>query len=254
VIDWEEVRDLQLAYLKSGLANQDVPQDHAFFASLYRFATQNGVKYVLSGGNFATESIFPQSWHGDAMDVINLRAVHRKYGKAKLRHYPTISFFEYYFWYPFVKGMRTMRPLNFMPYDKNEAAAELSCKTGWRSYGRKHGESRFTKLFQNYYLPKKFGYDKRLPHLSSLIVSGQMTRDEALAMLAEPLYDPNDLTADIAFFCKKLGLTEREFCDIMAQPSHVYTDFPNWDRYKDFVRGVRGVIGRVLGREISVYS
>lgn len=155
VIDWEEMRDLQLAYLKSGLANQDVPQDHAFFASLYTFATQHGVRYILNGGNIATESIFPSSWHGDAMDAINLRAVHRRYGNAKLRHYPTISFFEYYVWYPFVKGMRTVRPLNFISYDKNKAIAELSSKTGWRSYGRKHGESRFTKLFQNYYLPKK---------------------------------------------------------------------------------------------------
>ncbi len=254
VIDWEEMRDLQLAYLKSGLANQDVPQDHAFFASLYTFATQHGVRYILNGGNIATESIFPSSWHGDAMDAINLRAVHRRYGNAKLRHYPTISFFEYYVWYPFVKGMRTVRPLNFISYDKNKAVAELSSKVGWRSYGRKHGESRFTKLFQNYYLPKKFGYDKRIPHLSSLIVSGQITRDEALAMLAEPLYDPSDLATDLAFFCKKLGLTEAEFHDIMAQPSHAYTDFPNWDRYKVVIKVAQGVVGRILGREVNVYS
>lgn len=254
VIDWGEMRDLQLAYLKSGLANQDVPQDHAFFASLYRFATQNGIKYILSGGNFATEAIFPPSWHGDAMDLINLRAVHRKFGNVKLRHYPTISFFEYYVWYPFVKGMRTVRPLNFMPYDKGKAIFELSSKTGWRSYGRKHGESRFTKLFQNYYLPKKFGYDKRLPHLSSLIVSGQMSRDEALVVLAEPLYDPSDLAADLAFFCKKLGLTESRFHELVARPNHTYSDFPNWDGYRAGAKAVQSVVGRILGREISVYS
>lgn len=254
VVDWEEMRDLQLAYLKSGLANQDVPQDHAFFASLYRYAVQNGVKYILSGGNIATESIFPQSWHGDAMDVINLRAVHRAYGKGRLRHYPTISFLEYYVWYPFVKGMRTVRPLNFMPYDKDEAIAELSHKVGWRSYGRKHGESRFTKLFQNYYLPEKFGYDKRLPHFASMIVSGQMTRDGALSELAKPLYDPEELAADLAFFCKKLGITRADFHDFMAQSSHVYSDFPNWDRRKAAVKIAQSMVGRLLGRDVSVYS
>src|SRR5690606_13365485 len=146
-----------------GLANQDVPQDHVFFASLYRYAVKNNVKYVLSGGNIATESVFPASWHGDAMDKINLLAVQKEFGTRKLKTYEMISLWEYYVMFPFIHGLRTFRPLNYIPYDKSEAVAELS-RTGWRPYGRKHGESRFTKLFQNYYLPKKFGYDKRRPH------------------------------------------------------------------------------------------
>ncbi len=232
VVDWEEMRDLQVAYLKAGVANQDVPQDHVFFASLYHFATSNNIRYILSGGNLATEGIFPQAWHGSAMDAINLKAIHAKYGERPLETYSTIGFFDYFFWYPFIKKMRTVRPLNFMPYDKQLAVKELE-QIGWRAYPRKHGESLFTKLFQNYYLPTKFGYDKRRPHFSSLIVSGQMTRDEALAKLQEPLYDPEELETDIEYFCKKLRITREQFDSYLTSPSHHHTDFPTWDgRYK----------------------
>src|SRR5574344_1797722 len=119
VIDWEEMKDLQLAYLKSGIANQDVPQDHAFFASLYHFATKHGVNYVVSGGNLATESIFPKAWHWSAMDADNLHAIHSKFGTKKLKNYKTIGFYELYFYYPFIKKMKTIRSLNFMPYIKS---------------------------------------------------------------------------------------------------------------------------------------
>lgn len=253
VIDWEEMRDLQLAYLKSSLANQDVPQDHAFFANLYQFAVDNKVKYILSGGNIATESIFPTSWHGDAMDAINLKAVHRRFGTGKLKQYRTISLMDYYLIYPFVYGMRTVRPLNYMPYEKQQAITALQA-TGWRPYGRKHGESRFTKLFQNYYLPKKFGFDKRRPHYASLVVSGQMTRDEALAALDEPLYDEKDLAADLAFFCKKLGISEAQFQQYMNEPNRHYTDFDNWDSRKQLIKALQNGYRRLRGRDINVYS
>jgi N-acetyl sugar amidotransferase len=202
VVDWEEMRDLQLSYLKAGIANQDVPQDHVFFASLYHFATKHGIRYILSGGNLATEGINPpHTWHHSAMDGINLSAIHKRFGERPLKSYSKINFFDYYLWYPIVKKMRTVRPLNYMPYVKSEALAELERTIGYKPYPRKHGESLFTKLFQNYYLPIKFGYDKRLPHLSSLIVSGQMSREEALESLAEPLYDSQELEIDIGYFC-----------------------------------------------------
>jgi hypothetical protein len=230
-----------------------VPQDHVFFASLYHFATSNGIRYILSGGNLATEGVFPKAWHGSAMDAVNLKAIHRRFGERPLKSYNTISFFEYYVWYPFVKKMRTVRPLNFMPYDKQSAIQELE-KIGWRAYGRKHGESLFTKLFQNYYLPEKFGYDKRRPHLSSLIVSGQMTRDEALVELAKPLYDPRELETDIAYFCKKLRIARPQFDEFMMAPSHHYTDFPTWEgRYRMLKRFQRWA-EVITGRRVSVYS
>jgi len=254
VVDWEDMRDLHLAYLHAGIANQDVPQDHIFFASLYHFATKNKIRYILSGGNLATEGVFPEAWHGSAMDAINLKAIHRKYGKRKLHSYKTISFFQYYIWYPFVKQMRTVRPLNYMPYDKAEALEELKKTVGYKPYARKHGESQFTKVFQNYYLPEKFGYDKRRPHLSSLIVSGQMTRDEAMLKLAEPLYDADELEVDITYFCKKLHITREEFNGFMSNPVNHYTDFKTWGgRYK-FLKKIQNIMARVMGKKITVYS
>lgn len=253
VIDWTEMRDLQLAYLKAGVANQDVPQDHAFFANLYKYAVENGINYILSGGNSATEGIAVEAWEGSAMDAINLRSIHRKYGTVPLRTYETIGFFDYYFVFPFLRGMRTLRPLNFMPYDKVMAIETLQT-IGWRPYGRKHGESRFTKFFQNHYLPEKFGYDKRKPHLSSLIVSGQLTREQALQALEEPLYDPQELAADRAYFCKKLGISDAELAGYMAAESHHYTDFPNWDSRQAVAKKAQSVLATRLGRRVQIYS
>lgn len=254
VVDWEEMRDLQLAYLRSGISNQDVPQDHIFFSSLYHFATSNGIRYILSGGNLATEGIFPTGWHGAAMDAINLKAIHRKYGERPLKSYKTIGFFEYYFWYPLVKKMRTARPLNYLSYDKNKAITELENTIGWRSYGRKHGESLFTKLFQNHYLPTKFGYDKRRPHLSSLIVSGQLTRAEAVEKLAEPLYDPQELEIDINYFCKKLRISRDQFDGFITGPKRDYSEFANWDDWHRRLKSAQKFLERLRGRRINVYS
>ncbi len=254
VVDWEEVRDLQVAYLKAGIANQDVPQDHVFFASLYRFATKNGIQHVLSGGNIATEGVFPKAWHWPAMDAINLRSIHRQYGSRPLRTYTTVSFFQYVFWYPFVKRMRTVRPLNYIPYNKELAIRELEQLMGWRSYGRKHGESLFTKLFQNYYLPVKFGYDKRRPQLSSLILSGQMKREAAVESLTEPLYDPRELEIDISYLCKKLRISRAQFDALMAAPSRHYDEFASWESRYRLLTSVREIVERVLGRRVKVYT
>lgn len=253
VIDWIEMRDLQLAYLKAGVANQDVPQDHAFFANLYKYAVDNGINYILSGGNSATEGIAVEAWEGSAMDAINLRAIHKKYGTVPLRTYETIGFLDYYFVFPFLRGMRTLRPLNFMPYDKAMAIETLQT-IGWRPYGRKHGESRFTKFFQNHYLPEKFGYDKRKPHLSSLIVSGQTTREQALKALDEPLYDPQELAADRAYFCKKLGISDAELRGYMAEENRHYTEFPNWDSRQAVAKKAQSFLTKRLGRRVQIYS
>ena len=144
VIDWEEMRDLQLAYLKAGLANQDVPQDHAFLG-LYQFAVKNKIKTVLSGGNFATESVFAKSWHGSAMDAINLKAVYRRYGSGRLKRYPLVSWIAYYLMMPFLHGMRVVRPLNYLDYNKDRAIKELQA-VGYRPYPRKHGRICFYQM------------------------------------------------------------------------------------------------------------
>lgn len=252
VVNWEDMRDLHLAYLRAGVSNQDVPQDHAFFAGLYHFATKNNIRYVLSGGNLATESILPAAWHGSSMDAINLKAIHKKYGDRKLKNYPTVSFFEYYIWYPLIKKMKVLRPLNFMHYNKHEALAELREVTGYKSYPRKHGESHFTKWFQNYYLPTKFNIDKRLPHFSSLIVSGQMTRAEVLKKLEEPLYDPLELEKDTDYICKKLRISRQEMESLISAKPHNYSDFSNWDKYYNFLRFIKRTISKFIGRDIKV--
>lgn len=254
VVDWEDMRDLHLAYLRAGIANQDVPQDHIFFASLYHYATQHDIAYVISGGNIATEGIFPNSWHGSAMDAINLKAIHKKYGERKLTNYKTISFFDYYIKYPFLKKLRTIRPLNFLPYNKEEALEELTKTVEYKPYQRKHGESIFTKLFQNYYLPTKFGYDKRRPHLSSLIVSGQMSRKDAILKLKEPLYDTNELEIDIIYFCKKLRISRTQFDELMLVETHNHRDFPTWERRRSVLKLFQNVSQKITGKKISIYS
>lgn len=253
VVDWEEVKDLQLAYLKAGVANQDVVQDHAFFANLYHFAVDNDIRYVINGGNIATESTFPSVWHHAAMDEISLKAIHKKYGQVSLRDYQTISFFEYYVYFPFVKKMTAVRPLNLMPYSK-EIALERLQAIGYISYERKHGESRFTKFFQNYYLPKKFNIDKRKSHLSSLIMSGVLTREQALEKINEPLYDEVELIEDKAFIAEKLGISVAELDKYVNEPGRHYTDFPNWDGHYALLKKVQSLATKVTGKKFNAYS
>lgn len=227
VINWEEMKDLQLSYFKSQLANQDVPQDHAFFATLYKVANQYNIKYFLTGGNFATESILPSSWGYNAMDATQLKAVHGQFGKIKLKEYTTVSFFYKYIYYPLIKKFKIIRPLDLMEYNKDEAKKIIMEKINWKDYGAKHHESRFTKFFQAHWLPSKFGFDKRRAHLSSLIVAGQTTRDKALEELKKPLYDEHELIEDIEFLSKKMGLSVEEFKNIMKMPNKTFRDYPS---------------------------
>ncbi|MBN1975157.1 MAG: N-acetyl sugar amidotransferase [Sedimentisphaerales bacterium] len=254
VIDWPEMRDLQVSFIKSGIANQDVPQDHAFFAALYSYAVQNKIKYVLSGGNFATECIFPKAWHHSAMDSRSLKSIHHKYGTIKLKYFPTVSFLQYYFYFPFIKRMKVVRPLNFMPYRRSDAIRELEETIGWRNYGRKHGESVFTKFFQNYYLPQRFGYDKRKPHLSSMILAGEISRAEALRELEKPLYDENELKEDMLYVTKKLGFSKEEFVNLMHEPVRTYADFPSDEAKYVMMKKLQSFIQNLFGKDLASYS
>ena len=254
VMDWQEIKDLQLAYLKSGVANQDVVQDHAFFASLYHFAVQHNIKYVISGFNISTESVLPKAWQHAAMDAINLKSIYRLFGKKKLLQYKTISFFEYFFYYPFIKGIEVVCPLNFMPYNKGESLKFLKEKINYKEYDRKHGESRFTKFFQNYYLPKKFNIDKRRPHLSSQILSKSLTRDEALRELQKILYDEIELSQDKAYIAKKLEISVDELDKLTYCKGVHYSEYANWDTGYKLVRKVKKLVQKVIGRNIKTYT
>ena len=237
-MNWEDMKNLQVAYFRSGVANLDIPQDHAIVVGRYLIAEKMKIRYILTGANYATESIFPTGWeHHSNRDGRNIKAIFKKFGNGeKLQDYKIMGVWYFYFYYPFIKRIRVIRPLNFIPYNKKEAIKELQEKTGWRPYGRKHGESVFTRFFQNYFLVERFGYDKRKPHLSSLILSGQMTREEALEELSKPLYDPKQLEEDKLYIRKKLGLTKEEFEDLLNIPRRKASEFSSNVRLIQFIK------------------
>ena len=253
VMHWPDMRALQLSYLKSGLANQDVPQDHIFSSLLVRTAKENNIKSILSGDNISTECIFPRSWHVAPIDGVNLRAIHRSFGDGNLVEYKSISVFDFYFWTPFIRGIRFFRPLNYLPYNKAAALELLKNEHGYRPYLRKHGESVFTKFFQNYYLPERFGFDKRKPHLSSLIVTGQISRQEALQMLQKPLYDANELKKDLSYICKKLLISEEEFFAYMNAPIKSYKEWENSDWLLKLMKAFQSTVRKLTGKQINPY-
>jgi N-acetyl sugar amidotransferase len=240
VIDWEEVQDLQRAYIRAGVANQDVPQDHAFFTILYQKTHEYNIKYFLSGGNCATESILPTSWGYNAMDATNIKSIHSLYGQQPLKTYPLLTFFKRYFYYRFVSKINIIRPLNYIPYNRDEAIKVLEKEMGWKNYGDKHHESRWTRWFQSHYLPSRFGFDKRKAHLSSMVMSGEITRKEALDKLKQPLYDENTLRIDEEFIIKKLNMEKHEFYECLHQKRRSYADFKNQEnvfKLKDKIKG-----------------
>lgn len=230
VVDWEEMADLQLAFFRASLANCDIPTDHGFLAVLYQSAALHGIKTIVSGGNVATEFILPTSWGYNASDLRHLKSVHARYGSRPLRNYPMLPFWKRYFWYPFVRGIKSVRLLDYMPYNKAQAKEVIRRELGWRDYGGKHHESVFTRFFQAYYLPVKFGFDKRRAHLSSLIVSGQMTREEALRELSQPTAPADLLARDKEFVAKKIGLTAGQFDALIASPPRSFREFASNER------------------------
>lgn len=228
VINWQEMQDLQLAFIKAGVAYADLPQDLAFFSAMYKFATKNKFKYVLTGANFATECVRqPLDWAYWATDLTYVRDVHRKFGTRPLKTMPMVSIFKYKIWDRIFHGMRVVKPLDMIPYVKADAVRELSEKFGWQTYAHKHHESRCTRFLESYWMPEKFGYDNRKAHFSSTILSKQMTRDEALAKLAQKAYDPAEIEHDIEYFATKLGISPAEFKQYMAGPNRSWRDFRN---------------------------
>lgn len=228
VVNWAEMKDLQLAFFKASVPHLDTPQDHAFFAALYNFAVKNGFKSILNGGNFSTECVNePSEWHYHASDLRQLKAIHRAFGTRPLRQFPTSDIFTYRIWYRYVKGLKVYKPLNCVPYIKQDAMQFLVDRYGWQPYAHKHYESRFTRFYEGYWLPTKFGFDKRRAHFSSLILTGQMTREEALAKIAVPAYDPETIAQDFEYIATKLDIGVEELRALHAAPNRSYRDFDN---------------------------
>ena len=229
VINWEEMKDLQVAFLKSQIADQDLPQDYAFFSGLYKFAKKNKIKYVLTGGNYSTECCRePEEWGGfPGIDVTLVRDIHSKFGKKALKTFPLVDILAYKLYYRYVLGMKVFKPLNLVPYNKKEVEQFLFEKYGWESFQHKHHESRFTRFYEDFWLPRKFGYEKRRAHFSSLILTGQMTREEALERISKPEMSEEFLNKEFEYVAHKLDLTTTELQEIFDAPNKTYKDYKN---------------------------
>ena len=227
VVDWREMKDLQLSFIKASVANADTPTDHAFGWVAYTQAAKYGIKYILSGSNFATESILPVAWGYNSDDAKHVKAIQARFGTVKLKTYPLMGMFKRHVWYPIVRRIKTVKPINFMRYVYADAKQDIVDSVGWRDYGGKHYESVFTRYFQGYYLPHKFGFDKRLAHYSSLILSDQLTRDEALELMVTTNYPEQLRKQDHEFIAKKLGITVGQLDELCDLPPVDYTAYAN---------------------------
>lgn len=229
VINWEEMKDLQVAFLKSQIADQDLPQDYAFFSGLYKFAKKHKIKYVLTGGNYSTECCRePEEWGGfPGIDVTLTKDIHSKFGKKPLKTFPLVDILSYKIYYRYIYGMKVFRPLNLVPYIKEDVEKLLNEKFGWESFQHKHHESRFTRFYEDYWLPRKFGFEKRRAHFSSLILTGQMSRDEALERISKPELSEEFLKKEFEYVAHKLDLTTEELQKIFDGKNKTYKDYKN---------------------------
>lgn len=244
-VNWDEMKDLQVAFLKSQVPYQDLVQDHVIFAGLYNYAVKHGFKYVLTGANNATESIRPPMEWVYMNDTKMMKDIHKKFGTIKLKTLPMCSMLKYKIWYRYFKGMKRIAPLDYVAYNKKDIEKFLMDYFGWERYANKHYEDVFTRWYEGYYLPTKFGYDKRKCYFSNLIHINEMTRDEALAKLAEAPYDDLTIKEDTKYIAQKLGLTEEELMNIISQPNKTYRDYKN--QYWLIKLGIK--VSRLLGIE-----
>lgn len=246
VVNWEEFKDLQLSYFKAGVIDLEFPTDHAILATMYRLSREHKVKYILSGHNVVTEGTrLPKSWVHDKYDFVNLKAIHKKFGTKRLKTFPGIGFFKSFYFRNFL-SLEFVRFLEYFPYNKKEVKEMIIKELSWRDYGGKHYESIFTRFYQGYILPQKFKVDKRQFHLSSLIHSGQMSREEALEEFKKLGYNEEQMKMDKEFVLKKLDFTEESWANYMDAPIKKHTDYPSdkdlWEKYFALIRFFKPLI------------
>lgn len=230
VIDWQEFKDLQRAFIKSSIKNLEIPTDHAIGAILFKIANKYGIKYIINGSNLVTEGILPVEGFGRNIDYRLLKSIHKKFGTQKLKTYPRMSLKKWVY-NIFIKKIKYIPILNYVDYIKEDAIVALEDKYGWKRYGGKHFESIFTRFYQGFMLPKKYNFDKRIAHLSTMIMSGQISRQEALEELEMSPYgnNLNLLEEDKEYVLKKLGITRNEFENILKESPKRPEDYPSSD-------------------------
>ena len=248
VIDWDDMKNLQRAYFKSGVPHIDTPQDHAFFATMYKFASKHNINNIITGGNYSTECIRnPKEWMYFQSDSTQLLDIYKKHGGPPLKRYPLTNIIWHKVYLPYVKNIKLHRLLDFLPYDKEEATQFLVDNYGYERYPQKHFESRFTRFYESYWLPKKFGFDTRKVQFSSLILTGQMTRDAALDALKQPAYDPEKIQHDFEYVANKLDMSVDELQACFEAPNKTYRDYANQETlYKIGAKAMK-LIGKELG-------
>lgn len=247
VVNWDEMRRLQVAFLRAGIPDQDLVQDAAFFSGLYKFARQHNVKHIITGSNFSTECCRePEEWGGYlGIDKTLFGDIWRQFGEGELKTFPLTDILVYKLWYQKVLGMKMHHPLNLLPFVKKDAEDELERLFGWQRFKHKHHESRYTRFYEDYWLPRRFGFEKRRAHFSSLIMTGQMTREQALERIAAPEMDEHFLTQEFEYVAHKLGLTVAELQQLFDSPKKTYRDYKN----KRWLIALGSNVLRLLGLE-----
>lgn len=226
VLDWEDFKDLQLAFLKASIVEMEIPTDVAIIGAIHKIASENNIRYIISGGNYATEGILPESWFYNPKDLTLLKAIQKRFGTRKIKTFPAFDY-KRETYYKLVKRIKTIYLLNYIPYSKSRAMELLQTELDWKYYGGKHYESKFTGFVQSYMQPAKFNVDYRRATFSTQICAGEMTRDEAIAELSKLPYDPVKVEEEKKYVAKKLGISIEEFNRIMNLPPKTFRDYPN---------------------------
>ncbi|MGE0770178.1 MAG: N-acetyl sugar amidotransferase [Cyclobacteriaceae bacterium] len=247
VLDWEEFKAMQIAFLQSSTPDLEIPTDHAIYSLLFKIAAEKNIKFIIYGNNFASESILPESWSYGHLDWFYIKNIVKRFApNLRLRNYPNLTIPKF-FYYNMVRGIRIVSVLNYIHYKKEEAMKVLIDELGWQYYGGKHFESIYTRFFQGYILPTKFHIDKRKAHLSALIFSGQITREEAIKELEKPPYPANMQKEDMDYVIKKFNLSVDEFTQIMTLPNKTFRDYPN---QRNLFRAIRRVLNGLRGEKL----
>jgi len=237
ILNWHEFKDIQISILRSSIPEVEIPTDVAIAATLHKVAAENSVKYIISGGNLATEGILPDSWFYNPKDAKLLKAIHKKYGTMPMKDFPLFDY-KKELYYKFVRGIRIVYLLNYLPFSKEDAILTLADKLDWKVYGGKHHESKYTSFVQSYIQPVKFNIDYRKATLSNEICSGKITREHALNELKEASYDVETISLQKKYVCKKLDISIVEFDRIMRLPVKTYKDYPNSQKKLEFIYDV----------------
>jgi N-acetyl sugar amidotransferase len=248
VVNWQAVKRMQVAFLEAGIPDQDLVQDAAFFSSLYNFARKYKIKHIITGSNFSTECCRePEEWGGYlGIDKTLFGDIWAKCGDGMPNDdFPLVDILVYKLWYQKVLGMKVHNPLNLVPYVKRDAEDELESRFGWQRFKHKHHESRFTRFYEDYWLPRRFGYEKRRAHFSSLIMTGQMSRDQARDRISRSEMDEHFLKQEFEYVAHKLGLTVDELQQLFNSPKKTYRDYKN---KRDLI-GLGANLMRKLGLE-----